>query len=532
MRFWLSFSFLALLAATHIAAAAPLRECALTGKEQNILERVITRRCGKIPYPIEALGEALRAEKNIFTPGANDPTATDNLKRDPDYIRIPMGRSLARGKTNLEHPRYVSEFSYIDDMIHLPLLYIGYTPVDQQLELIVWSDRESHYDFLIVENYAHAPRLVRPQRATCTLCHQNEGPIFPRAPWSEIETNSRKLAEKMKSFRIEAGAPRFGEPTDAILIDGRVRVSSAALVMGDFCRKLCVGEECRRDLLQTLISEAAYVLRYNEQGQRFFPRYSHAEFNQKYEPLVEASKLGRPSSVIPDRDPLKEIESFFGVEISRMLDGRIDSEMYKEAFAASPLVSSYRSNIEYVGIGHAAADPKYPRPINEVSFFWRLEVTDALKVCFKTTFEDIKGLKISSTKLQQRSADKVALKDLLSRPWPISKEVLLAFLKGARLPLEPKPVEPSVKEPVTMNFETVEQMFRHYCIGCHGPGAMSAGSGGIHLPLENIELLKIYGGARFPHLVERYLKDAIMPPKGAPFIPSASDRELMVRFLR
>ena len=84
-------------------------------------------------------------------------------------------------------------------------LFLGYQPRSGIVEAISWNPLQGRFEFQVIRNYreGETPSLVYAQRSICTSCHQNSGPLFALAPWSETNANPRvfnRLAARHKQF--------------------------------------------------------------------------------------------------------------------------------------------------------------------------------------------------------------------------------------------------------------------------------------------------------------------------------------------
>ncbi|HEY1326683.1 MAG TPA: hypothetical protein VGI14_07075 [Casimicrobiaceae bacterium] len=157
----------------------------------------------RVPYPFDAL--IARIERHL----ARMPSQT-SMKR----LLIPFGRSLQRSAAAphyLEFPRLVvavdGEPSSSSPLLLKDRLYVAFQERADQIEVISYNDAAGRFEFQLVRDYApgRSPQLVYANRALCTSCHQNGGPIFSRPTWDETSANPRVAAQ----LRSRAGE-RFG----------------------------------------------------------------------------------------------------------------------------------------------------------------------------------------------------------------------------------------------------------------------------------------------------------------------------------
>ena len=180
-----------------------------------------------VPFPFAAL------RQRIVEHLAAGVAGPDGLAQ----VLIPLGRALQRNAAApgfFTHPRLV--LAVVADPpspaeasgAHLTdRLYIGYQEKAASLEVISYNEAAGRFEFQVVKDYApgKTPRVIYANRRLCVSCHQNGGPIFSDAPWSETDANS-DVAE-----RLEVEAARFHgvEPGRGIrATDDAFAISSAA----------------------------------------------------------------------------------------------------------------------------------------------------------------------------------------------------------------------------------------------------------------------------------------------------------------
>lgn len=117
--------------------------------------------------------------------------------------QIPFGRSLNRHATDYDLPRDIifvnsldassdnpsRRFSELEISRHFDFnaLFIGYSPRENMLEVLSYNEELGRMEFQLVTDYGH-PGLTKvfyAPRKLCLSCHQNAGPIWSMAGWSE-----------------------------------------------------------------------------------------------------------------------------------------------------------------------------------------------------------------------------------------------------------------------------------------------------------------------------------------------------------
>jgi hypothetical protein len=174
-------------------------ESSLPPVGRSLFDHVFARRDGgrtvtDVPFPFSRLMQRLEAE---VVPDASGATPVRK-------VMIPLGRSLQRTAAAPAYfaiPRVVVAVDGEPRGAHAgtgntaPLLkdrlYLGYQESANILEVISYNEAAGRFEFQVVRDYrAGGTRQVAyANRALCTACHQNAGPIFSRALWSETHGN-------------------------------------------------------------------------------------------------------------------------------------------------------------------------------------------------------------------------------------------------------------------------------------------------------------------------------------------------------
>jgi hypothetical protein len=167
----------------------------------------------------------------------------------------------------------------------IPSSFIGASPGKDELEVIVWNEKNKTYDFFVIENFGpgKTPKLVKPHKGECMQCHQNGGPIFTPFPWGEStffnpnnssfgsssSSSSDRVQMLSKLDRTDAesdkmkffwGENDFSLSTNGFGFDFEVRNSSKILQERSFsCDDLCKKDdtECKNKILKLSILSLA-----------------------------------------------------------------------------------------------------------------------------------------------------------------------------------------------------------------------------------------------------------------------------------
>lgn len=268
----------------------------------------------------------------------------------PRMTLFPMGRSLQRsaaveGMKNVPNldpfyrfPRMVLGFDQEsknpNGRLSMNLkgrLYIGMNEKASLLEVISYNDEAGRFEYQVVRDYdgKQSPQVLYASRQLCLSCHQNQTPIFSRAPWSESNANPAMQEGLTRVLRqtfgdgsnceqdphaifchrdlplgrsyYYSGAPVAVDQEVPYAIDQTVRQVNYFPAYHKMWQRLCADLECRRDLLKQIFiykltggtgllqtpDVAAFNRRLQEQWNKEFP-----------------NGMKIPESAIPNRDPL------------------------------------------------------------------------------------------------------------------------------------------------------------------------------------------------------------------------------------
>ena len=166
----------------------------------------------EVPYPFEKLIEKIAGRMKL---------SDDAIKR----VRIPIGRSLRREITAPDYfhspriiiatdsdPRLTPQHGGINLKGRL---FLGYQQTSNLLEIISYNPWAGRFEFQEVHDYGPGmvPELKYSNRTLCLSCHQNAGPIFPKEPWLETDSNQQirmRLPGQPSTSKIKAEyLPRF-----------------------------------------------------------------------------------------------------------------------------------------------------------------------------------------------------------------------------------------------------------------------------------------------------------------------------------
>jgi len=425
---------------------------------------------------------------------------------------FPHGRSPERFFTTDEaNPRSIFTWRLINSLNDSDAagvqsnVYIAYTPLKHELEVIEWNPKIHQFDFKLVENYQEGkPGILQiADKSACMTCHQRGQPIFPIFPWSEsAETSTDDRQPFIASMEANPNLDPFAKfliqnvnsqmeraPSQ---MDPLIRISDERLYALTGCTQACGDNiECRRTLIKTSIF------------QRFdlCPAEGCATFDAQLAKLFPNAKPDDPvdNDRLVDRDPTSDLLGFTSEE--------------------DPL--STRNNFT------SAAD-----------FAETLAFVDA-PICFPLGDQNVDDLR-NNPERTLKLLGSSAMTALLKKQWPPSPAQILSVLGtapsqesalqgGASIDESlPQPTLLKISDTAGNSCQKSAQLFTKYCATCH----LNPGSFAPILPLESPGLLKNYVSVLSPDRTPlKLVSGSAMPPKKAPQ-PSAAERQEMVNSLQ
>lgn len=318
----------------------------------------------------------------------------------PQITLFPMGRSLQRSAAieglrdvhNLDpfyrFPRIVMGFD--QDSFNSPngirlnfkeRMYIGMNERSKLMEVISYNDEAGRFEYQVVRDYEAGknPHVFYANRQLCLTCHQNQTPIFSRAPWTESNANPamqegllRVLKgtfgdqpcaenphqpfcfqdnESGRQYRYW-GAPLIVDQQVPYALDQATKSGNYFHAYHKMFQRLCSDLSCRKDLLKQIflyrLTDQQGLLQTTEV--RDFNRNLREKWNQEF-----PHGLKLPEAAIPNRDPLLN-QKDRGREDLSLIDG-------KQSHVKSGL-EQVLANSDVPG----EFEPLLPRPASE---FWQ-----------------------------------------------------------------------------------------------------------------------------------------------------------------
>ncbi len=483
---------------------------------------------GKIPYPF----------KNLLD------TLEENGSENSNILAVPKGRSLVKNQANFENPRFIvdpvgnpgaaesNKKQLVEKMgIRKGDLYVGYVAGTTALEVISFNQKTNKYDFFIIEDYAEGktPKVVE-KKALCVSCHQNEGPIFPRFPWSEmlghtaqkILTPSGALkssGENELVDRIVAVNPARSEIEGISLTKNKGRFDSFKVVNFDVSIRDSNERLTNAKMCNAVCSENSNELACKKK------LFEYAFLT--YDVLNPSSKAKMDSLA-------REIELSY---LSR-LAARIDKVKIK-----SDLIPN--REVEKTQLSDAE-NPATPR--GELEFLQNLKLAmkkkkrrELIDTITATCFKESEFKKFGSGKdLKTFMYDlNLASNENTIKSWPLNRDSFRKLISdyqpmrlcenGPKMTVLSGPEEKLLSVVKKVESEMVKKpvdYFQKYCLECHGP------QGILTLPLDSLEGLAKYVPTMSSDNVLARLTKKIMPPAGAHLPLPDQERKEMINALK
>ncbi len=259
-----------------------------------------------VPFPFTELIK--RIDQHL----PKDKAGRSNLKR----VLIPLGRSLQRhaaAPNYFANPRIVVAVDREPDrsgaLLLKDRLFLGYQAKANIIEVISYNEESGRFEFQVVRDYGPGlnSRVFYARRTICTSCHQNGGPIFSKAAWSETNSNPKVAGRLWNEQRTYHGVP-INRAAVAPFVDAatdRANLFSAyQLLWGEGCGgNVARAKRCRAAALVAM-------LQYRLSGRAHFDTRS-PEYRNQFLALSKENWRTRwpggikiPNPDIPDRDPL------------------------------------------------------------------------------------------------------------------------------------------------------------------------------------------------------------------------------------
>jgi hypothetical protein len=292
------------------------QEAEVISPTESLFDRIFAqRRRGvityDIPFPFAALTQRIASH-----------LAQEEKVQSPLQILIPLGRSLQRYVAKPEYFKYPRVIVAVDGepatgpnqagILLRDRLYLGYQEKANAIEVISYNPNAGQFEFQVVSEYGPGlnPIVSYANRALCTACHQNQGPIWSEPPWEETNANPRigkLLQEQSRSFHGVPSNLAFQGTDIAFRIASSIERANLFASHQQLWQRAC-GESvrCRAGLFVSM-------LQYRLSGNRGYDGSSNSleSFKDGWRELWPKG-LPIQDPHIPNRDPLTEVTDIFG----------------------------------------------------------------------------------------------------------------------------------------------------------------------------------------------------------------------------
>jgi hypothetical protein len=289
---------------------------------------------GVVPFPIARLRDQLPVFADHYSP------SPQQSRLRAVALLVPAGRSRQGASTSFADPRIIvaTAPSFDEDGSRATFrnfshrIFVGYSKIADELEVISWNNYRGRFDFQLVSNYtAQGSRVPKTaSRVRCLACHQAATPIFPKSPWSESNMNAIAGPFQMSAISVRLAndlhASQYeGIPVDAISEDG----VSRQLLAGDLDQMVRAANQLQLSRLiatracgKSVKCRLAYLVRVIRLARQGFYQASTSSGSAgggKFEEMTPAGLqlfqailaatwpaegLGLIASELSDRDPL------------------------------------------------------------------------------------------------------------------------------------------------------------------------------------------------------------------------------------
>lgn len=249
---------------------------------ESVFAKLVKNWNGKVPTPFPALIYEVRDSYNA--------TLHSQL--------FPKGRSLQRELSDFANPRVLVSYSDSKSSHHAinevidNRLFISYVKNGDQLEVISYNDQEGQFDFFTVDSYVggaaagRTQKIFKEDRFTCTVCHQNGGPIFTEEDWSESNSGDETISKLAKVHNIKEhdlgtlyeGVPIISTFGKSNVFDETTDIGNGFLGIQTFWKQACPQQGSMRDRCRRLMLALGIEASWNSHTRIFAPIDSQSAY--------------------------------------------------------------------------------------------------------------------------------------------------------------------------------------------------------------------------------------------------------------
>ena len=268
----------------------------------------------RVPFPFSALMKTI--EKRLGTEHQSSP-----LKR----VLVPLGRSLQRNAAKPEFFKFPRAVVAVDTqsltrpgysgMLLKDRLYLGYQEKANLIEVISYNEAAGRFEFQVVRDYRPGgnPQVFYANRAVCTVCHQNQAPIFARPLWDETNANPRIASLLRAEKRTFYGFPIEQGVDIPFAIDAATDRANEFSAYQLFWHEGCEAAASRADAIGCRAKIFRSMLQYRLSGSRHLDARSSDSEDQVVPRLAEIWRenwpqgLAIPNPDVPNRNPFLHV---------------------------------------------------------------------------------------------------------------------------------------------------------------------------------------------------------------------------------
>ncbi len=358
----------------------------------SIFDQFVAANQGVLPYPVPTLMDRLQDFSGLPVFGA-DPT--ESVVR-PFALLLPQGRSRQVGSTSFREPRILIATAPVDEGEKgrfalrglADRLFIGYAKGSNEAEAISWDNDAGEFKFYLIKNYIPQPGLPQAIRnvpkGRCNSCHQSDGPLFSRAPWSESNMNAvqgpHRRSEISQLIIDEVGSDFYeGVPIDVLhpsqsppapsveqrellagRFDGMVESANSLIQARKLAQQACGQQfDCKKVYLKSVLEFARYYPKI-----RVLPRSALIEFQNLLAKSWPQDGFAIGSFRLRDRNPLppRRVLPIESPSSQRKLENKIDHS------PVDPKAARIAIELGFDGLGFSFVDIPLLKKCTDVEF--------------------------------------------------------------------------------------------------------------------------------------------------------------------
>lgn len=283
---------------------------------QSLFDFLVTEKVGqaaayRVPFPLPALLTTIAKRLG------DEPQSVPSVKS----VLIPLNRSLQRHAAKPDFFKYPRAVAAVDTepplrpgeagVLLKDRLFLGYHEKANVIEVISYNEAAGRFEFQVVKDYraGGTPQVLYANRALCTVCHQNQAPIFSRPLWDETNANPKIAALLRAQSRDFYGLPvEQGVDIPNALDEATDRANELAAYQL-LWREGCAGDPMPSEPIACRANLFRFALRYLLTGTRYSDSRSRQDRTEPVQSLLRHWQdqwphgLRIPDPDIPNRNP-------------------------------------------------------------------------------------------------------------------------------------------------------------------------------------------------------------------------------------